>query len=80
MAEGLASFISGTGTTMEAIVRACNDGTIPDTVVGCVIASKPGIPGIERARRADVGAEYLAADVLDALPRRHSACCSARGG
>lgn len=39
---------------MEAIVRACNDGTIPDTVVGCVIASKPGIPGIERARRAGI--------------------------
>lgn len=54
MAERLASLISGTGTTMEAIVRACDDGTIPDTVVGCVIASKPGIPGIERARRAGI--------------------------
>lgn len=50
----LGSLISGGGTTMQEIVRAAQSGVIPNMGVGCVIASKDGIGGIEKARKLGV--------------------------
>lgn len=49
MRERLATLISGGGTTMQEIVKACKSGEIPMDIA-CVIASKPDAGGIERAR------------------------------
>ncbi len=53
MKERLASLISGGGTTMEQIIKACQSGEIPMDVA-CVIASKPDAGGIEKARRLGI--------------------------
>src|SRR3990167_1020776 len=49
MRERLASFISGGGTTMQEIVRACQAGKIPMDIA-CVLSSSPAAGGIEKAR------------------------------
>ena len=49
MAERLASFISGGGTTMEQIIKASQSGEIPIDVA-CVIASTPNAGGIKKAK------------------------------
>jgi phosphoribosylglycinamide formyltransferase 1 len=56
----LAILISGAGSNMVAIARACSEGRIPAEVV-LVICDKPGAPGIQRAR-----ALGLAVAVVDA--------------
>jgi len=53
MKERLASCISGSGSTMEAIVLAIHSGRIPIDL-GCVISSDPNAPGIEKALRLGV--------------------------
>ena len=47
----LAMLISGSGTTAAAILTAIQDGRLSGLDVACVIASKPGIPGIERVKQ-----------------------------
>lgn len=49
MKENLATFISGGGTTMEQIVKACQSGEIPMNVA-CVISSSADAGGIKKAR------------------------------
>ncbi|MGI5849008.1 MAG: phosphoribosylglycinamide formyltransferase [Christensenellales bacterium] len=51
--ERLVVMVSGSGTNFQSILDACRDGRIPAKVVG-VIASKPGIYALERARKAGV--------------------------
>ncbi len=46
----IALLISGGGTTMEAIIKACQSGSLPDVFPVLVIASKENIGGIEKAR------------------------------
>lgn len=46
----IALLISGGGTTMEAIIKACKDATLPSVVPALVIASKPDAGGIAKAR------------------------------
>ena len=48
MKERLATLISGGGTTMQEIVKACQSGEIPIDVA-CVISSSPNAGGIEKA-------------------------------
>ncbi len=50
MKERLATLISGGGTTMQEIIKACQSGEIPMDVA-CVISSTPTAGGIEKARR-----------------------------
>ena len=45
----IAVFISGSGTNMEAIVRACEDGYIPADVV-VVVSNNPDAYGLVRAK------------------------------
>lgn len=49
----LACLISGRGTNMANIVKACNDGRLPIDIA-CVISSKKNVPGIEVARQLGV--------------------------
>lgn len=51
--ERLASFISGGGTTMQEIVKACQSGEIPMDVA-CVISSTSTAGGIEKAHRLGI--------------------------
>lgn len=53
MRERLATLISGGGTTMQEIVRACQAGEIPMDVV-CVISSTPTAGGIDKARKLGI--------------------------
>ena len=53
MKERLATLISGGGTTMQEIIRACQSGEIP-LDVACVISSTPTAGGIEKARRLGI--------------------------
>lgn len=45
----IALLISGGGTTMEAIIKACRTGILKDVEPTLVIASKPDIGGIQKA-------------------------------
>ena len=45
--------ISGGGTTMQEIVKACQSGEIPMDIV-CVISSSPTAGGIEKAKRLGI--------------------------
>lgn len=51
--QRLAFFISGGGTTMEAMAKACLSGQIPIDIA-CVISSSPMAGGIEKARKLGI--------------------------
>ncbi|MDP3955357.1 MAG: formyltransferase family protein [bacterium] len=53
MKERLATLISGGGTTMQEIVKACQSGEVPMDVA-CVISSNPTAGGIEKAHRLGI--------------------------
>jgi len=55
----LAILVSGAGSNMVAIARACSEGRIP-AEVAVVICDKPGAGGIQRAR--DLGLEVAVVD------------------
>lgn len=52
----LVVLISGNGTNLQAILDACENGSLPARVAG-VISNKVDVFGLERARRAGVPAE-----------------------
>ena len=53
MKERLASLISGGGTTMQEIVKACQSGEIPMDVA-CIVSSTPTAGGLEKARKLGI--------------------------
>jgi phosphoribosylglycinamide formyltransferase-1 len=57
-AQRLVVLISGNGSNLQAILDACQNGSLPARVVG-VIANQAGVLGLERAQRAGVPAEVL---------------------
>lgn len=46
----MATLISGGGTTMAEIIKACKSGEIPNMDIACVVSSNPEAGGIEKAR------------------------------
>ena len=56
--DKLVVLVSGGGTTLQALLDGCADGRIPAKVVG-VIASKPGIYALERAKIAGVSSTVV---------------------
>ncbi len=54
----LATLISGGGTTMEQIVRACQSGEIPMNM-SCVISSNPDAGGIRKARALGISVDVI---------------------
>lgn len=57
--ERLATLISGGGTTMAEIIKACQSGEIPNMDIACVISSDPRAGGIEKARALGVPNEDI---------------------
>jgi phosphoribosylglycinamide formyltransferase-1 len=55
----IALLISGGGTTMEAIIKACKDSTLQNIVPVLVIASKPDAGGIQKARALGITDEDI---------------------
>ncbi len=55
----IALFISGGGTTMEAILKATKDGTLVNVVPVLVIASKPDAGGITKALALGIADEDI---------------------
>jgi phosphoribosylglycinamide formyltransferase 1 len=53
MAERLATLISGGGTTMQEIIKACQSGEVP-MEIACVISSSPTAGGIDKARKLGI--------------------------
>lgn len=55
----IALLISGGGTTMEAIIKASQDGILKNVVPVLVIASKENAGGIEKARNLGIANENI---------------------
>lgn len=55
----LALLISGGGTTMEAIIKASQNGTLPSVIPVLVITSNEDAGGIEKARRLGIKDEDI---------------------
>ena len=51
---GIAVFVSGGGTNLQALIDAQNAGAIKSGKIVCVISSKPGVYALERAKNAGV--------------------------
>lgn len=58
MRERLATLISGGGTTMQQIIKACQSGEIPMDVA-CVISSSPTTGGIKKAKDLGIPDENI---------------------
>ena len=58
MKERLATLISGGGTTMQEIIRACQSGEAP-MEVACVVSSNSSAGGIEKARKLGIPDEDI---------------------
>jgi len=54
MSERLGILISGGGTTMAEIIKACQSQEIPQTEISCVISSKSNAGGIEKAKKLSI--------------------------
>jgi phosphoribosylglycinamide formyltransferase 1 len=55
----IALLISGGGTTMASIIKACNDNTLPNVIPTLIIASKEGIGGISKALNLGIKKEDI---------------------
>ncbi len=56
--------ISGKGTNLQALLDAAADESYPAEIVS-VIANKAGAPGLEKARKADVKAQFIDHTLFD---------------
>ncbi len=56
----IAVLVSGGGTNLGALINAQNDGMFADSKISLVIASKPGVFALERAKNAGIPATVLA--------------------
>jgi phosphoribosylglycinamide formyltransferase 1 len=54
MSKNWASFVSGGGTTFENMAMACKNKEVIGITPSLVVASKPGIAGIDRANKLDI--------------------------
>ncbi|MBC7254730.1 MAG: phosphoribosylglycinamide formyltransferase [Chloroflexi bacterium] len=54
----LAVLISGTGTNLQAIIDACESGTLPDTRVVVVVSNRIGAYGLQRAKKHGIPTIY----------------------
>ncbi len=54
----LGVLISGRGSNLQALIDACRDPAYP-AEIACVISNRPGAKGLQRARRAGLGARVI---------------------
>ncbi|MGF1760588.1 phosphoribosylglycinamide formyltransferase [Photobacterium sagamiensis] len=59
--KNIVVLISGNGSNLQAIIDACQNGTIEDAKVAAVLSNKADAYGLERARQAGIEAVPLAA-------------------
>ena len=56
----IAVLVSGGGTNLQALIDAQNRGEIPGGEITTVIASKPGVYALERAKAAGIPSYVVA--------------------
>ena len=61
----IALFISGSGTTMEAIIKACQNNTLKNVVPVLIVVSNENAGGIDKARKLGIKEE----DILIIKPK-----------
>ena len=54
----IAVFVSGSGTNLQSLIDAVNEGYI-NAEISLVVSSKENAYGLERARKANIKAEYI---------------------
>ena len=54
----IAVFVSGSGTNLQSLIDAVNEGYI-NAEISLVVSSKENAYGLERARIANIKAEYI---------------------
>lgn len=54
----IAVFVSGSGTNLQSLIDAVNEGYI-NASISLVVSSKENAYGLERARKANIKAEYI---------------------
>jgi len=59
--KNIVVLISGNGSNLQAIIDACQNGTIANARVAAVLSNKADAYGLERARQADIDTAHLAA-------------------
>lgn len=59
--KNIVVLISGNGSNLQAIIDACQDGTIRGASVAAVLSNKADAYGLERARQAGIDTVHLAA-------------------
>ena len=77
----LAVLISGGGTTLQNLADCCAAGTL-DATIKLVIASRPGIGGIEKAERAGLPVRVVRRpefDSIEAFSERIFLLCASAG-
>ena len=55
----IALLISGGGTTMEALIKACQSGYLVNVEPALIIASNPQAGGIEKAKNLGIANENI---------------------
>lgn len=55
----VAVLVSGGGTNLQALIDAKTAGSLPNAKLALVIASKPGVYALERAKAADIPTEVV---------------------
>jgi len=58
--KNIVVLISGSGSNLQAMIDACQNGTIHDTRIAAVISNKADAYGLERARLAGIDTVHLA--------------------
>ena len=56
MLKNIAVFVSGSGSNLQSLIDACKDGRLKGGLIRLVIAGKPGIYALERAKQAGISA------------------------
>ncbi len=59
MAKRIAVLVSGGGTNLQALIDAQKDGLFGESRITLVIASKPGVYALERAKNNDIASAVL---------------------
>lgn len=60
MLTRIAVFVSGGGTNLQALIDAEKRGMFGESKIALVVASKPGVYALERAKNNDIAAKVLA--------------------
>lgn len=71
------ALVSGGGTNLQAIIDAVKDGTVSDTEIAGVIASKPGVYALTRCEQAGIPSKVVCRKDFDSKEARDEALIEA---